>query len=158
MRIQVVHAKVPGTTKYFKPLLDRIVRFNDEFGGDCTSEELYAHLAPELYNENPETIFWVGLDESDKVVGHGYAGIERYYSNLTVNVHHFWKDEDQEFKPGQIEDVVKSMSKWGRSKGATELRCVADNEIVAKIFEEKYGWERIPRILMRRAFTDENEE
>jgi hypothetical protein len=63
-------------------------------------------------------------------------------------VHQLWKNSDQEFAEGQVEDVINAVAKWGRDNGAVDLRCVAYTPVVAKVFE-KYGWEYMPRVLMR---------
>jgi hypothetical protein len=151
MRIQVIHVSIPGTHKYLRGALERIVTFT--YDGDANVDVLFATLAAAFFQRSPQAIIWIGLDEADKIVAHGYAGIEEYYGNRTIMCHQFWKNAGQEFAPGQVEGVLDSIKKWGRDIGITEMRTIAVNEQVARIAEH-YGWSRMPRITMTMSTND----
>jgi hypothetical protein len=156
MRVQVIHGSVPQTHQLLRPALARVVEFTRAYDGDADPNILFAMLAHQYFSENPQSIMWVGLDDKERIVAHGYASIEEYYGTKTVMVHQFWKNAGQSFEPGQVEEVIEVMQRWGRGNGAVELRCIAYSEQVAAALE-KYGWVRTSKVLMSQSIGEDEE-
>jgi len=155
MRILLVHVTIPESQKYLRSALDRVVAMNKAFDGEANDEILYLELAAAFFHKEPSHLLYVGVDESEKIVVHGYASIQDYYGTKSVMCHQLWRNVGSaKFEPGQLEKALDSIAKWGKSQGAKVMRTYAYNAQVVKA-AEVYGWKRTDRVLMERKIDNE---
>jgi len=155
MRLTLVHASIPSSHKYLRKALERVVAMNEAYDGEADKELLFLELSAAFHHKKPGHLLYVGIDDEDKIVAHGYAAIEFYYGTPVVTCHQLWRNSSAvQFEPGQLEQALDSIANWGATHGATKMRTYASNAKVAAI-AEKYGWRKTDRILMERDIPKE---
>jgi hypothetical protein len=155
MRITLVHVSIPSSHKYLRKALERVVTMNESYDGEANPEMLFLQLSAAFHHEKPGHLLYVGIDEHDEIVAHGFAALEYYYGEPVVTCHQLWRNAlAAKFEPGQLEKALDSIANWGASHGATKMRTFAANEKVVKI-AERYGWRKTERVMMERDIPKE---
>ena len=145
--IKMVHSGIPSSQKYFRPVLDRIVKFCEQFETEADVDELFEHIIRNHISPEPTALIFVDVDENDEIKAHMLANIESYFNSRNVTITQYWKDKGHSIPKRDIEMVLDNLRSWGKNNGATKLRIFARNEAVSRVLS-RYGFRRPNRVEM----------
>ena len=155
MKILLVHKSVVESHEYMRAAVERCVAFNNAYEGKANGEILALELTGSFYADAPQNLLYIGIDENAKICASGFATLANYFGTRVVDCDQLWRDSKAaKFEPGQLEQVLKSITKWGQLHGAKVMRTYAINEKVAEV-AEGYGWKRSPQILLEMDISSE---
>ena len=125
------------------------MEFTQANGSDADPKILFAELAAAYFQPEPTTCLWVGLNDDGEVISHLFATIDNYYGGKRfLMIHQLWKDKEYEITAEDKVVMFGSLMDWGKRNGCDEIRVYAMNKVVAKIFEEGYGFSPMDRTML----------
>lgn len=148
MKVVNVHASNPEARGLLRPLVERIIDFCIKYESEADPEIMYEEIVKSYVMPSPPMALFAAVDDDGKIVSHMVATIEVFFGSRSVSILQYWKDDEVKVPDEMKFQVFEALRDWGEACGATRFRVYARNEVVAKIFETKYGFQRDRKVMM----------
>lgn len=142
-------------------LFGRIIEFCEKYGSDADPGRLIRSVATN-YIAEPPILRAFGFVETKKfedgtaistLRGHVLVEVDEWAGRRCLTVVQFEIDHGYGITPELLQHGRSVLDEWARLEKATDVRIVARNEAVARLFRSRYGYE--PRgVLMKKAVSN----
>lgn len=133
---------------YMPELLRRAYAFCEKYESDANAAMLLASIKQSFVNPTPGIIGMLLVMEGRGVIGHLVVTLEEWMGCRMATIVQI--ESEIVLTPEILEAPFEYLNNWALLSGAKFFQCLARNETVARLFQQKYGFER-KRVLMRKA-------
>lgn len=139
-------------------IFQRVAHFCEEYRSDASIERLGQSILTNFAAEKPLLRVFAFLEcipqpdgsISPVVRGHVLVEVDEWAGKKCLTVIQFELDRDAKIPRETLELGIRVLDEWARVEGASDIRIVARNTAVARLFRSRYGYE--PRgVLMKKA-------
>ena len=156
LTIVVCERTDPISWSYFPYIVLRAQAFIKEYDADA-NPQIFADVMVANFAAATPSMIAIGLiNESGFLVGHLVVQIEDYMGSRFATIIQLEVDSESALKPEVIAPAYDWIKGWAAKCGAKRLQCMARNDAVARLFRQRYGFEK-KRVLMTLALATDGE-
>lgn len=149
LQILVVERTCRVSWAYMTTALDRIRAFCEKYDSDANVETLFDNIIVNFASGKPVVIPLLLLDRDGTVRGHMLLTIEDWMGCRMATIIQLEVDHETPLTIEVIQPAYDWVEGWAQKQGAQFLQCFARNEMVERLFRQRYGFDT-KRILMRK--------
>lgn len=147
LTILVVERRDAAGWAYMPELLKRVDEFCTKYDSDSKPGKFIEAMIQSFVMTQPGIIGMLLIDKDGKTIGHLVIALEEWMGAKMATIVQI--EADVALTSDLIDAPLDWLQRWATANGADHFQCLARNEIVARLFRQKYGFEQ-KRILMRK--------
>lgn len=152
LRVLILERRDNAAWAYWPVAWKRIAEFCEKYDSDAHAPTLWQTLVENFASPGPQSIPILLLNDKGEAIGHLLVCIEDWVGRRVCSIVQL--EVDGVLSTEVVGPAYDWVKRWAMAQGCEILQCFARNDVVARLFRQKYGFEA-SRTLMRQRLVKE---